>query len=158
MSVIEQQALENIRAERDYFKSVLWDMARSDAALTEQNAKDALELLPDPYPENKFGIRDRLALLDEYVALAGSWDVVKLLLRSYPLSVVLAASPLEGKPFPSPAYVLFLRLTGEHPVNRQWGIAKEATDTVSTYDTCSGTLDGQLVTLVRDQEGAWQVG
>lgn len=178
LSVIEQAALEQIGRERDALKRRAWEIARAVPDVSEADFRLLIEAEPDPCPDNAFGIKDRLGLIDEYVANCSGFAEFKGLLLMHDVSLVLAFAPELGRPVLTRAEGLALRLRGDR---RLWQL-EGAADFVEHEPTrdpergnfvveerISGTLDGVFLTLRRPIDvrlvdgayvstpGAWEV-
>jgi hypothetical protein len=111
--------------------------------------------MPDPFPDNDFGIKERRRLIDTYIANAGGFDSLKGMLLTYDLPIVMNVCPELGLDLPSPSLALYRRLVGD----RAWGyefpvadlnhceVSREIQDGgnwIRIVIECSGTVNGVL--------------
>lgn len=136
LSVIEQAALDEVRLERDYWKEWVWNTVRATPTITEGDLRVSLDSQPDPYPNNKFGIKDRQGLLDEYIVNVEGYPNVVRMMLAYPIEILLHVAPELGKPLPSIGEVTLWGMVGQ----LMWGISSGGGQIISVRDPAKGNM------------------
>jgi hypothetical protein len=169
LSDIELEGLLEMRAERDYWKQWTWEVVRGTPQITEQQLRTALTQMPDPFPDNGIGIKERRKLVDRYIANCGGWVGFKGFLMAYPLNIIMRASPELNMPIPTPAHSLFIQMSGD----RAWGYEGPPADFTMVDErepvhntvcarVASGMVDGVLrrvrqTVQITGQSSDWEI-